>query len=92
MKSGRIQITLPAFSIAEQAVSNADYLEFIESPSNQADLNPVTPPMHWKKERGVWYQRYFDAWQGFSEYEPVRHISYSDAKRYCDWRQLRLTY
>jgi hypothetical protein len=50
-------ITLAAFSIAEQAVSNADYLEFIESPSNQADLNPVTPPMHWKKEGGVCYQR-----------------------------------
>jgi len=83
-------VMLPAFSIAERAVSNADYLEFIESPSNQADLNPVAPPMHWKKERGVWYQRYFDAWQGFSEFEPVRHISYSDAKRYCDWRQLRL--
>ena len=83
-------ITLPAFSIAEQAVSNADYLEFIESPSNQADLNPVTVPMHWKKEGGAWYQRYFDAWQSFSEYEPVRHISYQDAKRYCDWRQLRL--
>ncbi len=83
-------ITLPAFTIAERAVSNADYLEFIESPANQADLNPVTAPMHWKKERGVWYQRYFDAWRDFSELEPVRHISYSDAKRYCDWRELRL--
>jgi hypothetical protein len=38
----------------------------------------------------VWYQRYFDAWRDFSELEPVRHISYQDAKRYCDWRQLRL--
>lgn len=83
-------VTLPAFHIAEQAVRNSDYLEFIESPTNQADLNPVTPPMHWKKERGVWYQRYFDEWLDFSECEPVRHISYSDAKRYCDWRQLRL--
>ena len=83
-------IVLADFSIAEQAVSNADYLEFIESPSNQADVNPVAPPMHWKKERGVWYQRYFDAWRDFSELEPVRHISYADAKRYCEWRQLRL--
>ena len=83
-------VTLAAFSISDQAISNADYLEFIESPSNQADLNPVTPPMHWKKERGVWYQRYFDAWHELSALEPVRHISYQDAKRYCDWRQLRL--
>lgn len=83
-------ITLPAFTIAKQAVSNADYLEFIESPTNQADLNPVTPPLHWKKEGGVYYQRYFNEWRGFSGFEPVRHISYGDAKRYCDWRQLRL--
>jgi ergothioneine biosynthesis protein EgtB len=83
-------ITLAAFNIAEQAVSNSDYLEFIESAANQADLNPVTPPVHWKKERGVWYQRYFNEWLDFAELEPVRHISYSDAKRYCDWRQLRL--
>ena len=83
-------MTLAAFSIAEQAVSNADYLEFIESPANQADLNPVALPLNWKKERGVWYQRYFDTWHEFSELEPVRHISYQDAKRYCDWRQLRL--
>jgi ergothioneine biosynthesis protein EgtB len=83
-------ITLAAFNIAEQAVSNSDYLEFIESPTNQADLNPVTPPMYWKKERGVWYQRYFNQWLDFSEFEPVRHISHIDAKRYCEWRQLRL--
>jgi ergothioneine biosynthesis protein EgtB len=83
-------ITLAAFNIAEQAVSNSDYLEFIESPTNQADLNPVTSPIYWKKERGVWYQRYFNEWLDFSECEPVRHISYSDAKRYCEWRQLRL--
>lgn len=83
-------ITLAAFNISEQAVSNSDYLEFIESPTNQADLNPVTSPIYWKKERGVWYQRYFNEWLDFSEFEPVRHISYSDAKRYCDWRQLRL--
>lgn len=83
-------IRLEAFDIAEQAVSNSDYLEFIESPTNQADLNPVTSPIYWKKERGVWYQRYFNEWLDFSEFEPVRHISYSDAKRYCEWRQLRL--
>jgi ergothioneine biosynthesis protein EgtB len=83
-------IRLEAFDIAEQAVSNSDYLEFIESPTNQADLNPVTSPIYWKKERGVWYQRYFNEWLDFSEFEPVRHISSSDAKRYCEWRQLRL--
>ena len=83
-------VMLPAFSIAERAICNSDYLEFIESPTNQADLNPAVPPIYWKKERGVWYQRYFNAWRDFSELEPVRHISYNDAKRYCDWRQLRL--
>ena len=83
-------IQLSAFSIADQAVSNSDYLEFIESPKNQANLNPVAPPAHWKKDGGVWYQRYFDQWLNFSENEPVRHVSFSDAKSFCDWHQLRL--
>jgi ergothioneine biosynthesis protein EgtB len=83
-------IQLSTFSIAEQAVSNSEYLEFIESSTNQAKLNPVLPPAHWKKDSGSWYQRYFDQWLNFSENEPVRHISFSDAKSFCDWHQLRL--
>ena len=38
----------------------------------------------------MWYQRYFDQWLNFSENEPVRHVSFSDAKSFCDWHQLRL--
>jgi ergothioneine biosynthesis protein EgtB len=84
------EIPLPAFSISEQAVSNAEYREFIESSANQSAMPPAGVPSHWKKEDGVWYQRYFNQWRPMCETEPVRHISYIDAKRYCDCRQVRL--
>lgn len=84
------EIPLPAFSISAQAVSNTEYLECIESSTNQADALPLVAPSHWKKEGGAWYQRYFSEWLPLCESEPVRHISHTDAQRYCDWRGVRL--
>jgi ergothioneine biosynthesis protein EgtB len=83
-------IDLPAFDISDRAVSNAEYLEFIESDTNRTDLNPVAIPKHWKKQDGIWYQRFFDQWVVLNNLEPVRHINFVDAKRYCEWRGLRL--
>ena len=83
-------VTLPAFSISKNPVTNAQYLDFVESFANQKDLDAVEIPKHWKKEAGKWYQRYFNEWLDFQPNEPVRHISHTDAQRYCQWRQLRL--
>ena len=83
-------VSLPAFAISNQPVTNVQYLEFIESSANQSHLNPIPYPIHWKKDGGTWYQRYFNAWLVFRPDEPVRHISYLNAKRYCQWRELRL--
>jgi len=83
-------VSLPAFAISNRPITNAQYLEFIESSANQTHLNSIPHPTHWKKDGGVWYQRYFDEWLDFRPEEPVRHISYENAKRYCQWRQLRL--
>ena len=83
-------VELNDFAIANRAVTNGEYLEFIESHKNDSSNSRVQAPQYWKKEGGDWYQRFFDEWQALSLDEPVRHVSYSDAKRYCDWRQLRL--
>jgi EgtB-related family protein len=83
-------IDVPAFDISDRAVSNAEYLEFIESEANRSDPIPVAIPKHWKKQDGIWYQRFFDQWVVLNDLEPVRHINLMDAKKYCDWRGLRL--
>jgi len=83
-------MSLPAFSISKNPVTNAQYLEFVESSANKTYLDAVPLPNHWKKEGGKWYQRYFNEWLDFRPNEPVRHISYLNAQRYCQWSKLRL--
>ena len=83
-------VELNDFVIANRAVTNAEYLEFIESHKNDSSNSLVQIPQYWKKEGSDWYQRFFDEWHALSLDEPVRHISYLEAKRYCDWKKLRL--
>ncbi len=83
-------VDLNKFSIARQPITNGEYLEFIESSKNYSHGKPITIPNYWKKEGGDWYQRFFDNWQLLALDEPVRHVSYVDAQRYCEWRQVRL--
>jgi len=78
------------FSIASRAVTNGEYLEFIESNQSYSDSNRIEIPKYWKKEGSDWYQRFFDEWQPLALDEPVRHVSYFDAQQYCEWRQVRL--
>lgn len=83
-------VELNDFAIANRAVTNGEYLEFIESNKNDLSNGCIQIPMYWKKDGSHWYQRFFDEWHPLTLDESVRHISYLDAKRYCDWRQLRL--
>jgi len=84
------EVPLPAFAISPLAVSNEQFLAFIESPENHSHPEPITVPLHWKKEGGKWYQRYFDQWLEFRPDAAVRHVSFLSAKRYCQWAGLRL--
>jgi EgtB-related family protein len=84
------ELDLAAFDISVRAVINTEYLEFIESDTNRTDPNPVAMPKHWKKQDGIWHQRFFNQWEPLDASEPVRHINLFDAQRYCEWRGLRL--
>jgi ergothioneine biosynthesis protein EgtB len=83
-------LELPAFTISSKPVTNADYLEFLESKSNLGQVKPVSPPPHWKQDGGVWFERFFNEWLPLNPSSAVRHISYHDAQRFCDLHKLRL--
>ena len=80
-------IQLEHFSIASHPVTNGEYLEFLQS---QADQSEAWTPLYWKLDGSQWYERYFDQWQILQENNPVRHIRYDQAQRYCEWRHRRL--
>lgn len=83
-------LDLPAFNISSKPVSNADYLVFLESKGNLSELQPVAPPPHWKKIKGVWFERSFNQWLPLNPISAVRHINCLDAQRFCYLNQVRL--
>jgi iron(II)-dependent oxidoreductase len=83
-------IDLPAFDIASKSVTNADYLEFLESQANLIGVGPVSPPPYWKKDGGIWLERIFDQWLPLNPTSAVRHVNYLDAQRFCEHSQVRL--
>jgi len=83
-------VHMPSFSVTSHAVSNADYLKYIESHDPARDGCHLTVPRHWKKEGNTWYERSFDRWLPMEMQEPVRHISGEDAALYCRRLGVRL--
>ena len=83
-------INLPSFDIASKPVTNGDYLEFLESRGNLSDSKSVAPPSHWKKDGNIWLERFFNQWLPLNHASAVRHISYLDAQRFCEHKQVRL--
>ncbi len=83
-------VEIDSFSISRCAVTNGEYLEFIESTQSYSDGKQIESPKYWKKKGSDWYQRIFNEWQPLALDEPIRHVSYFDAQQYCEWRQLRL--
>lgn len=83
-------LDLPAFNISSKPVTNADYLQFLESEGNCSALQPAAPPPHWKKDQGIWFERFFDQWLPLNPASAVRHINHHDAQRFCDLKQVRL--
>jgi gamma-glutamyl hercynylcysteine S-oxide synthase len=80
-------IQLKPFSIASHPVTNGEYLEFLQSHTDQL---ATWTPLYWKQDGAQWYERHFDQWQILQENNPVRHIRNDQAQRYCEWRHRRL--
>lgn len=83
-------LDLPAFGIASKPVTNADYLEFLESPANLSNAKPVAPPSYWKQEGERWLERSFHQWLPLNPASAVCHVNYVDAQRFCEHNQVRL--
>ena len=75
-------VAIKPFAIAARPVSNAQYLEYVQSGG--------TPPRYWRKADSGWQERRYDRWQPLAPDEPVRHVSWTEAQAYCRWAGRRL--
>lgn len=90
------------FEMANRLVTNAEFIEFIESgaykePKWWLDEGFSTvrdggwqAPLYWEKKDGIWWQFTLSGMQKVDPYEPVTHISYFEADAYARWKGFRL--
>lgn len=90
------------FSIASRLVTNAEYLEFVESGGYErpelwlsAGWATLTEqnwkaPMYWEQVKGVWHYFTLSGLRELAMDEPVCHVSYFEADAYARWAGVRL--
>lgn len=95
-------VTLRPFRMSRTAVSNAEYLAFVEadgyvrqefwSPEGwRVQLTgPRRAPAYWRKAGAGWELRRFDRWVPMPPDEPVMHVSWHEAEAYCRFAHRRL--
>jgi iron(II)-dependent oxidoreductase len=76
------RVELAPYRIARSAVSNAQYLAFVEAGG--------AAPRYWMKSGGRWLERRFARWITLAPGAPVRHVSWEEAQAYCAWARRRL--
>lgn len=97
------QVFLADFEIRRQAVTNAEWLEFMEAGGYQNHElwlsegrawvieNNVEAPLYWLKETNTWQQYTLGGGLTYIDLTaPVTHISYYEADAFAAWKGMRL--
>ncbi len=99
---GRHKVYLNSFEIANQFVTNADYLEFIEAGGYEdfnlwhaegwdfIQDNMIKSPMYWHKSNGKWHHYNYQGLVEINPNQPVMHISFYEAWAFAEWKGMRL--
>lgn len=99
---GAHKVYLQSYQISKDLVTNAEYIEFINS-GGYADFNlwfdegwtwlqenQIKAPLYWHQVDGKWMHY---SLAGFKELEPndiLKHISFYEAAAYAEWKGMRL--
>jgi ergothioneine biosynthesis protein EgtB len=98
----RHKVYLNAFEISTSLVTNAEYLEFINSGGYQdfrhwhaeawdwVKTNQVTAPMYWHHIDGEWHVYTLCGLEKLNPEDTVSHVSYYEAYAFAAWKGMRL--
>lgn len=101
-EKGQHKVWLDEFSISNKLVTNAEYLEFVESGGYQnfkywlqegwswVTENNIKHPLYWVKQDNNWFQFTLSGLQPIDLNAPVSHVSHYEADAYADFMGLRL--
>ncbi len=96
-------VKVAPFKIAKFAVSNEQYLEFVEDDGYKKEkywsdeawrwrkIKNLQHPVYWKKDSNDnWYVKTFDVWESLRPSHAVMHVSWYEAVAFCKWSNRRL--
>jgi len=98
----RHKVYLNAYQVSPKLVTNAEYLEFINSGGyhdfrhwhaegwDWVKTNKVEAPLYWHLIDDEWHNYTYHGLELLHLKEPVTHISYFEAYAYASWKGLRL--
>lgn len=93
---------LQPFKLASRTVTNAEYLQFINSGGYQdsqywladgwawIDQNNIQAPLYWVNREEEWMQFSLAGLQPLDANQPVHHLNYFEASAYASWAGKRL--
>jgi len=96
------RVEIEPFRIARAAVSNGDYLKFVQADaySNQEYWDDegwqwlrqagLEHPVYWRQDADGWKIRQFDQWRSLPMNAALIHVSWYEARAYCRWAGRRL--
>ena len=96
------KVYLNSYQISTNLVTNAQYLEFINSNGyhnfrhwhaegwDWVKTNKIEAPLYWHKINEEWHQYNLNGLTLLNLHEPVCHSSYFEAYAYASWKGLRL--
>ena len=99
---GAHQVFLQDFEIAQNLVTNADFLEFIVDGGYQnfafwhdegwhwVQENKIEAPLYWHKIDGHWHNYTLQGLSVVNPDLPVMHLSFYEAFAFAEWRGMRL--
>jgi iron(II)-dependent oxidoreductase len=96
------ELAVPAFRIARRAVSNGEFLAFVEEGGygrrefwddaawRWREEGGRRAPRYWRLSAQGWEQQVFGRWQPLARDLPAMHVSAWEAQAYCRWADRRL--
>ncbi|NKI30545.1 ergothioneine biosynthesis protein EgtB [Croceivirga thetidis] len=99
---GRHKVYLQAYKISNKLVTNAEFLEFINSGGYErfdlwhaegwdwVNQNQIKAPLYWHQVDNDWYFYSLAGLQEIQPNAPLTHISYYEAFAFAQWKGLRL--